>query len=433
MKRSSLYFFLNLSIILSGTVSAQDKNNMNHTLKPDTGDGMLYNLLVSGAGQFDSILKHAADWKVQIICTQVDHLKKNKVKLTTHSFRNDPSEYFYPASTVKLPIAILALQKLRELKIPGLTMNSTMITEAEGPVQTAVSTDPSAVNGKPTIAQYIRKILLVSDNDAFNRLYEFLGQEYINRNLHRMGYTDTRIIHRLSIFLSEKDNRHTNPVRFLDDSGKLLYYKPAETSTWDYAQEKTPVAQYLMGKGFIRGDELVNQPFDFSTKNRMPLGDLHAILTSIIFPESVPAKQRFHLQEEDYLFLRKCMSILPRESKSPAYDTTRYGDNIVKFIYYGAASGNADTTIHIFNKPGDAYGFMTDAAYVADFKNKRDFLLSATIYCNSDSIFNDDHYDYDAIGFPFMRNLGRLIHEKEIHRTPTREPGWSGFLFNYKE
>ncbi len=217
-------FFLGFIIMLTGTTSAQDKKNMNRMLTAESGDNVLFNWLASGDGRFDSILKHAAGWKIQIIYTQVDHLKKNKVRLATHSFRNDPSEYFYPASTVKLPIAILALQKLRELNIPGLTMNSTMITEADGPVQTPVSTDPSAVNGKPTIAQYIRKILLVSDNDAFNRLYEFLGQEYINKTLHKMGYADTRIIHRLSVFLTEKDNRHTNPVRFLDDSGKLLYF-----------------------------------------------------------------------------------------------------------------------------------------------------------------------------------------------------------------
>ena len=47
--------------------------------------------------------------------------------------------------------------------------------------------------GRPTIAHYIKKILLVSDNDAFNRLYEFLGQQYINTTLHQMGYTEVQI------------------------------------------------------------------------------------------------------------------------------------------------------------------------------------------------------------------------------------------------
>ena len=66
--------------------------------------------------------------------------------MTNHSFNLNPI-YFYPASTVKLPIAILALQKLNELKKPGLDKYSTMITGAEGPGQTEVCNDPSAADG----------------------------------------------------------------------------------------------------------------------------------------------------------------------------------------------------------------------------------------------------------------------------------------------
>ncbi len=56
-----------------------------------------------------------------------------------------------------------------------------MITEAEDENQTRVYNDPTTEDGRPTVAHYIKKILLVSDNDAFNRLYEFLGQEYIQQ------------------------------------------------------------------------------------------------------------------------------------------------------------------------------------------------------------------------------------------------------------
>ena len=60
----------------------------------------------------------------------------------------------------------------------------------------------------------------------------FLGQEYINNSLHKMGYTDAEIIHRLSISLSENANRHTNPVRFMDSSGKIIYDQPAAKVSW---------------------------------------------------------------------------------------------------------------------------------------------------------------------------------------------------------
>ncbi|HNU14140.1 MAG TPA: serine hydrolase, partial [Chitinophagaceae bacterium] len=191
---------------------------------PDT---FIHNLLGKYPQFFDSVVLQKEKLGIQIIYTRIDRSKKGKPQFTDHFYGNDSSRYFYPASTVKLPVAILALQKLNELKIPGLDRNTTMITGAEGEFQTAVSNDPSAPDGRPTIAHYIKKILLVSDNDAFNRLYEFLGQEYINNTLHGMGYRNAQIIHRLEISLTEEENRYTNPVRFLDSAGDNVYEKAA--------------------------------------------------------------------------------------------------------------------------------------------------------------------------------------------------------------
>ncbi len=201
----------------------------------------MYNLLATYPQFFTSIISRKEALNVQVIYTQIDRDKKGKVKLTDHNFNLNPESYYYPASTVKLPVAILALQKLNELKISGLDKNTTMITLADGDGQTEVCNDPSAADGRPTIAHYIKKILLVSDNDAFNRLYEFLGQEYINNSLHKMGYTDAQIIHRLNIFLTEEQNRHTNPVKFIDTNGKIIYKKPAEKSKLIYAARNTKI------------------------------------------------------------------------------------------------------------------------------------------------------------------------------------------------
>ena len=87
--------------------------------------------------------------------------------------------------------------------------------------------------------------------------------------------------------------------------------------------------------------------------------------------------------------------------------------------------------IRIFNKPGDAYGHLIDAAYIVDFKHKIEFFLSAVIYCNSDGILNDDKYDYDNIGKPFMKNLGELIYDYELKRIYKNRPDLSPFLFTY--
>jgi hypothetical protein len=403
-------------------------SNSNMLAQINTKDTLLASLMAKHPDKFETVLKPGNDHQVQVIYTKIDRNKKGKPQFTQHTYGLKTEQYFYPASTVKLPVAILALQKLNELKIPGLGLNTTMITGANGDRQTEVHNDPSAPDGRPTIAHYIKKILLVSDNDAYNRLYEFLGQEYINNTLHKMGYTDIQIIHRLEISLTEEENRHTNPVSFFDSTGKLLYHKPADKSQLIYATRNT-----RMGKGFMRGGELVNEPFDFSKKNRMGLLSLHNILTSILFPEAVEKEKRFNLSSDDLQFLRKYMSMLPGESKWPSYPGADYPDGYVKFLYYGGGNDKAEPGLRIFNKPGDAYGFLTDAAYIVDHNNNVEFLLSAVIHCNSDGIYNDNRYDYNTIGFPFMKDLGRLIYEVEKKRIKKHPPDLSPFLINYSE
>lgn len=389
-------------------------------------DPFLENLLKLYPSFFDSVLLNRKKWNVQIIYTQIDRGANNLPKLTNYYFNVNPHHYFYPASTVKLPTALLALQKLNELKSTGIDRNSTMITEAEYNGQTAVLNDPLTIDGRPHISSYIKKIFLVSDNDAFNRLYEFLGQKYINENLHNMGYEDVQILHRLQIPLSEDENRHTNPVKFLDNENKIIYQQPMQYNQVQYMGRNDS-----LGNQFYSGDKLINSPMNFSKKNRIALEDLHNILRSVIFPKTVPARQRFNLSDEDYKFIHRCMSEYPGESYYPPYDTTQYPDGYGKFLIYGDQKGNLPKNLRIFNKIGDAYGQMIDVAYVVDFDKKVEFFLTAEIYCNTDEIMNDDKYDYETIGYPFMKNLGRVIYDYESKRVRAHLPDLSEFKMNY--
>jgi Beta-lactamase enzyme family len=391
-------------------------------------DSLLVNLLSRYPQYFSRILAARDSFRVQVIYTQIDRDAENKPSFRNYYFNANSGEYFYPASTVKLPVALLALQKLNELRLPGLDRNSTLVTGDAYSGQTAVYNDPTTEDGRPSIAQYIKKILLVSDNDAFNRLYEFLGQESINARLHKMGYSDAAILHRLDISLSEDENRHTNPVSFYDTTGRLLYDQPPEASSLAY-----PVRWDSLGNAYYSNGRLIGHPMDFSRKNRISLEDLHQILRSVIFPQSVPAEQRFNLRDEDYPFLYQYLSEYPGEAVYPSYDTTDYWDAFGKFLYWGAQRGSLPRrSIRIFSKEGDAYGSLTDISYFTDPDNGVEFMLSATIYCNSDGVLNDDLYDYDSIGLPFMKNLGRVIYSYELQRQKAHVPDLSGWRMSYR-
>src|SRR5689334_10867633 len=78
-------------------------------------DNFLDSLLNQYPTYFSAILSNAKEYKIQILYTQIDRDKKGNAIFTDHSFNLNKNDYYYPASTVKLPIAVLALQKLNEL------------------------------------------------------------------------------------------------------------------------------------------------------------------------------------------------------------------------------------------------------------------------------------------------------------------------------
>lgn len=124
--------------------------------------------------------------------------------------------------------------------------------------------------------------------------------------------------------------------------------------------------------------------------------------------------------------------MFPGESVFPTYDASDYYPSYCKFLLYGCdKNASILPNVRIFNKVGDAYGFLLDIAYVADFENQVEFMVSAVIYCNRDGIMNDDNYDYADTGYPFMKYLGQTIYQYELSRKRAFKPDLSTFKYNY--
>jgi len=177
-------------------------------------DKLLLQLLRSRPDLFQQVLERPEEFRLQILYTQIDRDQYNQPQFRSYSYRVNQRDYFYPASTVKLPASVLALEKLNKLNIPGLDKYTPLKIDSAYSGQTRVERDTTAADSLPTIAHYIKKIFLVSDNDAYNRLYEFLGHQYITENLRQKGYQHTHLIRRLERALSPEENRATNPITF---------------------------------------------------------------------------------------------------------------------------------------------------------------------------------------------------------------------------
>jgi Beta-lactamase enzyme family len=385
----------------------------------------LDNLMKRNLKKFQPILSNDS-LEVQIIYTQINRDSINRPNFHSFGFHVDSTHYFYPASTVKLPQVLLALEKLNELKISWLDKNTPIFHDSLYVGQVSTQFDFSAKDSLPTIAHYAKKILVVSDNDAFNRLYEFMGQKATNTVLKNKGY-NMRILHRLERPLTPDQNRHTEGVKFVKNY-IVLFEQPMLINE----DSIRPTKIVRKGKGFIKRDSLVKEPFDFTHKNFYPLQEQQEILKAILFPNFTDAKRRFNFSEDDRKFVMHYMSQLPTETISPPYkkDTTMY-DAYCKFLMYGEDKKSISKNIRIFNKVGDAYGFLIDNAYIVDFKNGVEFMLSAVINTNTDGIYNDGKYEYKTIGYPFMKNLGNVVYKYELKRKKKFKPNLNEFVFDY--
>jgi len=381
-------------------------------------DGSLEELLASQPDRFATVMENPERHRVQIIYTQILRDADNQPTFVSYNFRVNAEEYFYPASTVKLPVAALALEKLGLLDQESLDRNTTMFTGIAAPFQSAATTDETASSGLPSVGQYVQKIAAISDNDAYNRLYEFMGPRAINNALRERGFSETRIVHRLEVFLTPLQNAWTNPVWFVD-GGQPVYEQPAFRDDLQFPD----AASIFLGAAEIVDGKRIEGPKNFASKNSFPLQALHDVVKAIMFPTAVGADRRFNLTDDDTRFLQRHMALHPAETGINAYaDATQYPDGYVKFLMYGGSERDIPDNIRIFNKVGDAYGFLTDAAYIVDFDANIEFLLAATIYTNANQTFNDNQYEYDEIGLPFLRNLGRAIYELELARPRQHRP-----------
>lgn len=356
-----------------------------------TKKNVLRAALASNNVKIKSVMSNPDDFELQIIYTQILRDKNNKASFKDFTYRLNANHYFYPASTVKFPFALLALEKLNT--IPEVSMYNTF------------KIDGNALPFK--FADEITKVFAVSDNDASNNLFEFIGFDYLNQGMHNKGLAPFRISHRIQI--PNSGNPLVRKVTVTKEDGTQLSTEEKLNSV----SKPLEINGVKKGKGYYKDDVLINEPFDFSQKNYYPLETLHNTLKRIIFPEAFAASERFNLTKEQREFVLFSMYNLP---KNAGYDAKEYYDGYCKFFMFGDTKENIPSTIKIYNKVGDAYGTLIDCAYIIDTENKVEFMVSATLLVNKDGIFNDDAYDYDAIGLPFLSELGRQLYTKNLKK-----------------
>lgn len=381
--------------------------------------------------KYPEIKLNPAKYRLQIIYTQINRDKNNEPVFTNYGYRVNNPAYFYCASLVKLPCSILALEKINLLEKYKVTMNTPLMIDSSNSCQRTWHRDWTSENKLPTVAHYIKRMMLVSDNHSYSRVYEFLTNDFIHARLKELGFPKVKIVVRFDGLCKGENHFISNPLYFQAADSSILYKQESVHSKNVLPVSSKPL---LVGKAMIDGNgKKIKKGKDFSRTNYLELADEHSILRNLIFlPYKNVGKKKYTITTDQRLFLIEHMGMWPRESTFPHYDSSYY-DSHKKYLFYGASVKRVtNDSVRIFNIVGQSYGFVSDCAYIVDQQNGVEFLLSAVIYTNKNGIINDGIYECGSVGLPFLADLGKLFYSYEKLRVKKIKPDLKEFQFDFK-
>jgi hypothetical protein len=369
-------------------------------------------LLQSRPDRFATVLTNASELRLQILVSEVRE-RDGRPALVRHGYRVD-AEYFYPASTVKLCGAIAALQELERLQAAhhtGDLLEAPMEIAPLFPGDVAQTNDVTNLQtGRITVAHENRKIALVSDNQAFNRLYDLVGHEQLNLAMHELGLKSTVINHRLSEPRKIPNMLASAEVRLLPAAHAPIVV-PARVSR---LQLTNAAPRRLVGRAVQRDNgTVVEGPMDFTARNGISLVDLQDLLIKLVRPDLDLGTPVLRLSPAHRERLIAAMTEYPRESANPVYAEKTYPDHYSKFMLPGVRRvlpfTQSGERVAYTAKIGRAYGFSIENAYLHNPQNGRAVFVTACIYANANGVLNDDKYEYESVADPFLENLGELV------------------------
>lgn len=372
---------------------------------------IMQNVLDSLSVKFPDVIKQPEKYKLKIVFTEIKR-SKTKVALETVSFREDQKEYLYPASIVKLPTALITLEEFNFIKQknPSVAINSTIkFIQTKGCLPTVNQIKIGNRMYPTNLDVLIKMVFAVSDNDAYNRLYDFCGQQKLNQRIKELGFNDGKIIRKFVLNCNLNQNRYSDSLNILGKRGERLYTRKTIFNE-DSIVIDTTYKLGLQYEGFNK--QLINKPFDFSKQNHIDLLDIHKTLSGLVFPKST-SNHKFNITEEQRKYVMQNLGRYPDEY-GLAYNSLEYFPTYKKYLLFGRDSkmnymNDSLNRFRSMNIVGVSFGCVIDCAYLVDFQTGKEFILTVGMYVNQDEIINDAKYDYDTIAYPFMKETGRLF------------------------
>ena len=349
------------------------------------------------------ILKNKEQHEIQVIFTEISRNKDGEPIFKDFEFQVDENKYFYPASTTKLPIVVLTLDKINELRSSGIdiTLKSKISISSNHSEKNEIQIDTIT-----SFQNLIADVFLVSDNYSSNILIDFIGYNYFNTKMSQAGLKNTYLNHKFN------PDPYVNIDWLIQTVDKQLISSNQDQIIVTANQN---ISGLKKGEKKFQDGMIVSGSLDFSQKNRHSIRDMHNLLKRIIFPSKLDKENVFNLNVEDYDFLRYWMSRYTYEDLGDKFRTDKkYFDSYNKFFIHGSDTVVNNRNIRVYNKLGQAYGTSVDNAYIRNYQDDIEFFLTATIYTNKNKTINDNVYEYDETAIPFLAKLSQSLYNNLI-------------------
>lgn len=337
----------------------------------------------------DKVLEQKDGYRLQMMLSVPcgDSLKE-------FSFTED--KYYYPASLVKFPTVMVALEKMKE---QGVDLDDKIVLkdiEIDGNKTFIRKTQSEGISFR----ELITKTIVISDNDYYNVLYHYVTPRYLNQKLKEKGFDDV-LIYRCFNGCSKEDQLITAGYSVYTDKGELKITQDSDIMNWEDIRDLFPYDDdKKIGMKTVSKGKVSTGPYDFNENLEFPVISLHRMLISFISDTTGEVWLNDRLNRQ---FLLEKMKEFPAD-----IGETKYKQNDFKIIGFGDQSlDNSRFTTH--SKIGYSYGFITETACVRDKVSGKDFYLTISMYVNKNNTINDGRYEYGSVATPFMGKLTHFI------------------------
>jgi hypothetical protein len=316
------------------------------------------------------------------------------------------AEYAYPASRVKVPLTIAALEEANRLaRGVGASapehcpLRYEPLFEGEQ-VEMLDQGEGVSVEGQEiTLARLIWRALVASENEPSNKLYEFVGHDGMQEWAARHGLPGTRIMHRLSEFRSVEEQRRSPRIVMHTSNGDI----DIPERQGQMSRELAAPTGDRIGGGFIDASGILqHEPLDFSAKNAFGLRDSISVLHKL-------ETGGFDLTAAQMDIIRSSMSTPPQDSVDPRYIGPEWNGEKFKPLLAGLSNVASPSAWNVHNKIGQAYGFFSDMAKVEHAPSGGVIYVAATVWCCESGILNADSYEYETVGREFLAAVGEAV------------------------